>query len=739
MSNGRRFHILGGMFLVAVLGLAGCGGGGGSGSDPQPPVPEPPTPEPPTPEPPTPEPPTPEPPRTPVPAAWTPANPGGGGAFSNVAVGPGGEPLVVATDLSGVAISHDAGRSWRVAGAFAGLDVTHVAAVAVDGADPRRIYAGTEDGLYVSADGGGRFARLGLDGYVSAVAAQGGRVYAAAQPSFDVAGGALYVSADAGGSWERVALPPGRYVVAVKPAMGGDDRALVLTGAGRFTEGPAELYLYEGGALRRIAPDLERIVDAAFDPADSSVIWATTDDADTDHPGWLWRGGDGVRWERVAPRGGVLWLPAANPHTLRLIDPRHQFPWDPRNGTWESADGGGSWRHVAGVEDWHKGWSRVYWAYTDGFGGPVPSLAFDPTDPDRALWVNAQWAYQSTDGGRTFRPVFTDEVRPGWWRSRGLDNVVVADIALDADGQAIYAGYWDLGCFRSLDGGASWANCNTLEYSGDWEGYGGFAGTVAADPERPGVVWAAHAQDWASPAVLLRSTDHGASWTKAAGLPSGRADLLGLAVNPASPRHARELLVTHDGDVYGSVDDGLTWALAFACGGCRVTAFGPDGTAYAGGEAGLWRRGPSGWMRVAGDWGGAVTGPPWTGEWRGVVAIEPVGERTLWVAVLGAGGGVYRSGDGEAWERVLAGPFYRDVTVDPRRPDIVYAASSSALEQGGYDPRSLGLQVSEDGGRTWRVRNEGLAWPFVTQVRAGQGRVVLGSPGVGVAVGAEGG
>jgi photosystem II stability/assembly factor-like uncharacterized protein len=398
---------------------------------------------------------------------------------------------VVATDLSGVVVSHDGGRSWTVAGAFAGLDVTHVAAVAVDAEDPRHIYAGTEDGLYASRDGGRQFERLALDGYVSALVARGGRVYAGAQPRFDEPAGALFVSRDAGAAWERQALPPGRYVVAVKMAPDGTGRALVLTGEGRFSAGPAELYLYDGGTLRRIASDLGTVVDAAFDPRDASVLWVTTDDADPDHPGWLWRSEDTVIWRRTAARGGVLWLSAQEPGRLRLVDPRFQFPWDPRNGLWESTDDGRSWRRVSTVEDWRTGWSQVYFAYTDGFGGPVPSLGFDPQDPDRAVWVNSQWAYQSTDGGRLFEPVFTDQVAPGRWRSRGLDNVVVAALALDAEGRALYAGYWDLGCFRSLDGGASWANCNTRAHSGDWEGFGGFTGTVAADPERPGVVWAA--------------------------------------------------------------------------------------------------------------------------------------------------------------------------------------------------------------------------------------------------------
>ncbi len=709
-----------GAFVLGVLlaALVGCGGAGGDSthSDKGPPEPDSPSP-------------------SPVPRLWVSTNPGGGGAFSHAALGPGGVPMVVATDLSGVAISEDGGRSWRVAGAFAGLDVTHVASVAVDTEDPRRIYAGTEDGLYGSQDGGRRFRRLGVDGYVSAVVARGDRLYAGVESAFDRADAALLLSEDAGKSWERISLPEGRYIVALKLPDERSDRALVLTGQGRFAEGPAELYLYESalGALRRIGAALRSIVDAQFDPGDSSVVWATTDDPDPGRPGWLWRSEDMERWDRVSQHGGVLWLPADRPGTVRLIDPRAQFPWDSRNGVWESSDRGLGWRRVAQVGDWRLGWSRVYYAYTEGFGGPVPSLAFDPVDGDGALWVNSQWAYRSLDGGRRFEPVFTDEVRPGWWRSRGLDNVVVADIALDADGKGLYVGYWDLGCFRSVDGGASWANCNTTEYSGDWEGYGGFTGTVAADPRRPGVVWAAHAPDWASDAVLLRSDDHGATWTPTEGLPAA-PDLLGLSVNPASPTGARELLVTVGGDVYRSVDDGITWSLDFACGGCRTTAFDAAGAGYAGGEAGLWRRGRSGWVSLGPGWEGGVRGPPWTEGWRGVAAIAPGPDGVLWVARFGEGGGVYRWSE-SGRQRVLPGPYYRDVAVDPRHPDVIYAASSSAMEQGGYDERSKGLQVSVDGGRNWRGLVSGLAWPFVTQVRVGQGRVVIGSPGTGVAVG----
>ncbi len=667
-----------------------------------------------------------------IPTRWELTNPGGGGAYSEAAIT--GDVLVVATDLAGVAVSVDGAGTWATRGAFAGLADTHAAAVAVDPDDPTTIVVGTDGGLYRSTDAGATFAALEPVGFVSAVAARGDTLYAAVQSAYDVADAAVMVSHDAGATWTTLSLPAGRHVVAFDIDPTDARRALVVTGAGRFVDGPAGIFVVDGDRISRVDADIGRIVDAAFDRHHTATIWATTDDDDPDAPGHLWRRDD-RHWSLVADHGGVLWLPSARPGTIRLVDPRRQFPWDERSGVWESTDGGGTWEHVGAVDDWQPGWSRVPWAFTDGFDGPVPSLAVDPADPDRALLVNSQFAYLTTDGGRTFTPAFTDEVAPGRWRSRGLDNVVVADVAVSADGATLYAGYWDLGCWRSPDRGASWENCNTVGHSGDWEGSGGFTGTVAADPTRPEVVWAAHAPDWASSATILRSIDRGATWEETSGLPDA-PDLLGLSVDPTSPSGARVLYVTHDGDVYRSADDGRTWVLDFACGGCRTTTVGPDGQVYAGGEAGLWFRQPDGtWLDTdSTGLGGDVDGPPWTFRWRGVTAIAVAGDGEPWVAVLGDDGGILRP-DGDGWEAVRSGRFYRDLAFDPDDPTILYAASSSALDHGGYDPGTVGLEVSIDGGATWRVADDGLAWPFVTNVTVDGGMVLVGSPGTGVAVG----
>ncbi|MGH7742760.1 MAG: WD40/YVTN/BNR-like repeat-containing protein, partial [Candidatus Eiseniibacteriota bacterium] len=139
----------------------------------------------------------------PVESAWVNINPGGGGAFTSIGAGPGGM-IVAGSDLSGAYRSFDRGRTWDVIGAFRGLAVAHVSAVAFDPRDAGLIYLGTEQGLYRSSDAGGRFERVIEDGYIGAIAAAPGDslvLYAASHSRFDSGTAAIDVSRDRGVSW----------------------------------------------------------------------------------------------------------------------------------------------------------------------------------------------------------------------------------------------------------------------------------------------------------------------------------------------------------------------------------------------------------------------------------------------------------------------------------------------------------------------------------------------------------
>ena len=87
---------------------------------------------------------------------WSRINPGGGGAFTAVGVGPTGT-VVVGSDLGGAYISQDEGGSWNVIGSARGMTMTHVQSVAMDPADAGVILLGGEYGIFRSSNAGSSF------------------------------------------------------------------------------------------------------------------------------------------------------------------------------------------------------------------------------------------------------------------------------------------------------------------------------------------------------------------------------------------------------------------------------------------------------------------------------------------------------------------------------------------------------------------------------------------------------
>ena len=693
---------------------------------------------------------------------WERTNPGGGGAFSTIGAGITGI-VVAGSDLSGAYISRDRGNSWEVLGYSKGLTATHVSGVGFDRLDGDLLYIGTDEGIFRSTDGGRSVKQVLEGGYITDIefgTAQPNIGYATYHPMYNTTQGAIFRTTDRGLNWSKVSLdlPDDLRILKliVHPAQA--NTLYLLSGEGRFACGPAQVWKSKDGGKHwvQLASELSPILDIAMRQKAPYALYLTTMHAAcgeqwywTDVEGDLYKSTDGGQhWAWSSDYTGVIWLDDEDSSVLRLIDPREPYTWNDRSGTFTSVNDGFDFGRSGDVEDWDTFFQgNTFWCYGSSYNGICKALGEDLSDPDSYWWVNPQWVFHTSDAGKTFHNSFTDEVKPGFWRSRGFDNVNMMAIEVSpVDDDIVYIGYFDMGIWRSLDHGESWQSCNDSIFTGSWDGYGGNCATIVADPSRANVVWASlgENQEGQPLTFLLKSDKKGAkgSWQRADnGLPN--EEIMGLSIDTKSPQDQRTLYVTALSDVYRSTDDGRHWSKVLDGKGCRFTAVDQVDTrlVYAGGERGIWRSEDRGntWTDISLD---IMQSTDNTGFWEwgydGVWDIEtdPAHEGWVYVVVHGTDKGLYRSKDkGQTWEHLLTDDFLRNVGILPTDNNIVYATSSSAFEAGGWKPGSNGIWYSEDGGNHWSRQNQGMAWPFAQPVafdRRTPTTVFVGSPGTGI-------
>lgn len=302
--------------------------------------------------------------------------------------------------------------------------------------------------------------------------------------------------------------------------------------------------------------------------------------------------------------------------------------------------------------------------------GPSPAaveaFAIDPQGSGTVfMGAIAGGVRKSVDSGITWSAV-----------NNGLTTTIVQALAIDASGpQTVYAGTIGGGLFKTSDGGASWQNVPALT---------GAVPSIAADPKRPGVVYAGVFSNLAKGA-LEKSTDGGATWTTVF---SSTATIFNITIDPGSPDTVYFPTVGHG--VYKSTDGGQHWSVtALTPQAVWTLALDPSNSQmlYAGtNDNGVWKSTDAGntWQQT----GSLGSFPVYS------LAVDP----STHIAYAGTnGGGVRASSDG--------GQTWKPTGLSTGMMLALASDSTGALYAG---TSAAGAQISQDRGATWTSLNTGV-------------------------------
>jgi photosystem II stability/assembly factor-like uncharacterized protein len=685
---------------------------------------------------------------------WEPIGLSGGGAMFTPAISPADpQRMMLNCDMSDAFVTADGGRSWRMIHHLQLRGNTRCRP-AFHPTDPRTIYAanGWSGRLAVTHDGGETWTALGnlLGGLQGEIAIDPGR------PKRMLAGTAngVWRSADGGKTWAACKGPRGATIGFHVDQSGTDAACFAATaeGAWRSDDGGATWAEKSAGlpwrGLRSFAGVSNaaekrcvlycaipsKVVDGQF----AGGVYRSTDRGET----WQSAMGEGLNKDTRAfdqwAMGQVAeyhWVLASNvkPLTVYALNANTGVKPPHDANVYRSDDGGATWRPTffadarfvkTNVEpDYQTVGARQF------FQGRPFGAAICAANPDLLMHCDSGSVWITHDGGRTWRAGHT-RLAPGTaptpstarWTCTGLVVTTTWHYAIDPfEPDRHYIAYTDIGFARSLDAGRTWS----WWALGEWPPWQNTCYELAFDPEVPGKVWGAFSNVHDIPNAniiegrhratgaggIALSTDFAVTWKPSSqGLPS--APVTSVVLDPTSSKGGRTLYAGVFGlGVHKSLDDGRTWTPKSAGVGtpanrrvCRVlrhadgtlfalvTALSQDGR-FAPEGVGLYRS-----TDGAETWRLASASQPLL--WPKDFAVDPKDSRTIFLGAADAGGkqegGLYRTTDGGAtWKRVARqGREHFGAAFHPRRPNWVYMT----LCEG---PPGPGLWLSKDRGDTW--------------------------------------
>jgi photosystem II stability/assembly factor-like uncharacterized protein len=226
-------------------------------------------------------------------------------------------------------------------------------------------------------------------------------------------------------------------------------------------------------------------------------------------------------------------------------------------GVWKTIDSGATWAPVSDGQ------------FKTGSVGAIGVSESDPSviyagmgEPDiRGNASHGDGVYKSIDAGKTWKNVGLEDTRHiGAVRVHPKNPDIVYVAALGH----LWGPNDQRGVFRSTDGGKTWKQVFT-------RGVNAGAVDLILDPNSPSIIYAAfwdmHRVPWdlesgGPGSGLFKSTDGGDTWTDLSrnpGLPKGVLGRIGITVSPVNSDRLWALVEAEDGGVFRSDDAGKTW------------------------------------------------------------------------------------------------------------------------------------------------------------------------------------
>ncbi|MEI7732328.1 MAG: YCF48-related protein [Verrucomicrobiota bacterium] len=651
---------------------------------------------------------------------------GGGGYFWSCAADPSDANVFYLTsDITGLWKSTDRCKSWRFINQ--GIADYCIYSIAISRSNPQVLYIMDVDGMCKTVDGGNHWKRLEQtdskkldiaairDGSVRAIAIDPKNadiVYAGSKH------GLIFKTMDGGETWRKLEYnqasageAPGKQSGVISSICVSTKNPKLVCASStaspilRSTDAGATwvaLKTPKNAAAVAIAPSDDQIMYAAFR---EQGVMKTTDGGET------WTAASSGMDPKYLPR--EIAVHPADPNKVVCVANKG---WD--GICYQSGDGGTTWKGETNFKADHVGnptapekWVKMLPPGCNRMS-TLTCIAISEKIPDQVL-ISANWSpVFSADGGKTWEE-----------SAKGADVSVVMDVFF-LKGKT-YAAAMDQGLLVSENSGTTWRQLIPLAYDPET---GGHQFRVLAMEKNGTEKIISTLSSWVAnlPNRVLLSEDGGKAFKLIKdGLPNYRS----YANCLWGPSYPKALAVDHsnpdilylgmDGDpepgkedrkgggIFKSIDGGYTWKQLENQPGSRKGVFGlavdPTNPKRI-----YWGAcGTGGGVRVSED-----AGESWSqctaryfANYAFIFNLTVTPKGTV---LCGCGNNLWASQDhGKTWQNLTKKPGYSvpvvGIAVDPQNENRIWISSVTwATSEGGGGKTIGGIEMTEDGGKTWK-------------------------------------